>query len=1349
MSTKQSKRPRGYWTKENTILEARRIVESHGDEGLSRSWLRDNSLTTLSQKIAKFGGIQWIRQELGLEQGKRKNGYWTKENTILESKNIVEIHGPSALSNKWLRANGFAALCFAINNNGGYSSIRRELNLDASRKPLRYWSKQNIILEAKRLVEEHGESCLKTTWMASNGFSGLKAAILTNGGFEWIRNEIGIKTGKSPRGFWSAENTVLEARRIADLYGEEELSQVRLKAMGHGGLARAIQKNGGQDWILDKLGIRRDLKPAGYWTAERTIAEARKIVEAHGKEILTQNSLKKNGYSKLAGAIARNGGLSWIRNELRIEINRKPNGYYTVEKIINEARAIVLIHGEKCMTSTWLSRNGYSSLVNNIVKNGGFEWLRLELDLNAKTKPRGFWTREATILEARKIVKMHGAQAISQIWLQQQNNSGLATAITRNGGFYWIREELGITNHRAPRASQASLQRRAINLQYLRNVIRDLCLEGVKGFTPAQLVVVLQQAGFDKLPINEGKDLYLALTKGRLLPDELIIWSNGDKPEPLVAAGELDPTGDPVTLPIPEQITQESSNHYEAIHSEPGLSTHESWNSSPDELHQYLSPLAMMNPFDQLRFLDAEIFASADDEAIESLTSMGLHQLWAKAYLGSDQAEEVCKACNQFYARRPWSERLQKLFLEQYTKSTALLIPQEYNYRVDGSLVEPRLMQRHVAALALQRRKLLVMSDMGTGKSLAAQLAVISDGSKRILVIAINSCVDQWVYDFKERWFGNSVKLLDMDSIRSLTKDCEVELAGNDRTVWVIPSHLLSLMKDQEVAAVVEGLEPDAVIMDEIHIFKQREGVEESQRRQQTLKLLSVASDLKPELMVLGLSGTLITNSLNEGRTLLELVMGEERPDLPTGRGIAKAMRMHQALMANGIRQRASNDFPYVVERPEVDATEWLEDVQLALRYPPRLRPLQVEKALIHARIPAILKAIKGPTVIVTQYVEGFIEPLRKAIKAAGHRVGVHTGEEKLPVFGHDNAVEAFKAEALDVLLASINTISTGVDGLQNVSNNLVIACMPWTAADYLQVIARLARSGQEQPVRVVIPTTHINYVDDELGPAQWSFCAYRASIIACKQRLMDAVMDGLVPESEEITEAKAGQQLVRWLERLNTQGALVRPSRPIRVPLIFDTEEEETKARARFGTWSSCNGRWNSQASDRLHKRLQANPEEWELYHTDLDTLRKEWDVDPLQEAINHCLRSQGLVIGDFGCGTAKLADALEDRHTVHSFDHVAINDKVKPCDIAAGVPLPDESLDLAIFSLSLMGPNWKDQLVEARRCLKPTGQVLIWTASSNKDAAEFSEVVESTGFKVVTTQLNYKWHHVWAVCV
>ena len=80
----------------------------------------------------------------------------------------------------------------------------------------------------------------------------------------------------------------------------------------------------------------------------------------------------------------------------------------------------------------------------------------------------------------------------------------------------------------------------------------------------------------------------------------------------------------------------------------------------------------------------------------------------------------------------------------------------------------------------------------------------------------------------------------------------------------------------------------------------------------------------------------------------------------------------------------------------------------------------------------------------------------------------------------------------------------------------------------------------------------------------------------------------------------------------------------------------------------------------------------------------------------IRWCQKRGGLVIGDFGCGEAKLAEALAGRHTVHSFDHVAVNDAVVACDMAH-VPLGDETLDVAIFSLSLMGANFTDYLREA----------------------------------------------------
>ena len=54
-----------------------------------------------------------------------------------------------------------------------------------------------------------------------------------------------------------------------------------------------------------------------------------------------------------------------------------------------------------------------------------------------------------------------------------------------------------------------------------------------------------------------------------------------------------------------------------------------------------------------------------------------------------------------------------------------------------------------------------------------------------------------------------------------------------------------------------------------------------------------------------------------------------------------------------------------------------------------------------------------------------------------------------------------------------------------------------------------------------------------------------------------------------------------------------------------------------------------------------------------------------------------------------------------VHSFDLVAANERVTACNISR-VPLPNASLDVAIFCLSLMGVDFIKFIHEAHRTLK-----------------------------------------------
>ena len=82
---------------------------------------------------------------------------------------------------------------------------------------------------------------------------------------------------------------------------------------------------------------------------------------------------------------------------------------------------------------------------------------------------------------------------------------------------------------------------------------------------------------------------------------------------------------------------------------------------------------------------------------------------------------------------------------------------------------------------------------------------------------------------------------------------------------------------------------------------------------------------------------------------------------------------------------------------------------------------------------------------------------------------------------------------------------------------------------------------------------------------------------------------------------------------------------------------------------------------------------------------------------------------IGDFGCGAAMIARTFGKNRTVHSFDlHSDDKELVQECNIKS-TPLKNESIDIAVYNLSLMGTDWKDFIKEAQRVLEFQGRLFI----------------------------------------
>lgn len=114
-----------------------------------------------------------------------------------------------------------------------------------------------------------------------------------------------------------------------------------------------------------------------------------------------------------------------------------------------------------------------------------------------------------------------------------------------------------------------------------------------------------------------------------------------------------------------------------------------------------------------------------------------------------------------------------------------------------------------------------------------------------------------------------------------------------------------------------------------------------------------------------------------------------------------------------------------------------------------------------------------------------------------------------------------------------------------------------------------------------------------------------------------------------------------------------------------------------------------------------------------------------------NHRGIPKDWVLADMGCGEAQIAARMKPLgYTVHSFDFCAMNEHVTVAD-STQVPLEDSSVDVCIFSLSLMATDYERSLFEAFRVLKPHRLLKIVEVRSRIPFPNrFCEMVCSIGF-------------------
>jgi superfamily II DNA or RNA helicase len=700
---------------------------------------------------------------------------------------------------------------------------------------------------------------------------------------------------------------------------------------------------------------------------------------------------------------------------------------------------------------------------------------------------------------------------------------------------------------------------------------------------------------------------------------------------------------------------------------------------------------------------------SADEEAVEFFIAKAVGKIWRRV-LAEGTFVDIDEL--RAYPAGEYAQIVRMRFLQQFEGAQNLPVPIGYQFRAGNQIVSPNLMQRLIAYRLESEHRIGNWSGTGAGKTMAAILASRVTDAHLTIVVGLNNTLDGWKKEILNTF---------PESIVVIKERGSVTVDPHARTYLLLN---FEAFQQPDSSTMVERLiahhRVDMIVLDEVHSVKQRNTVA-SKRRRVLGGLLTLTAERNPGLRVLGMSATPVVNNLSEAVSLLEMVKGIRYPELKTRPTIPNIIAVHEKLVTDGVRYIP--EYKQALSERTIDVPG--DHLIVDLKRVGKGDVLGIEQILLTAKLNAIVAEARPGTLIYSHYVDKIVPMLRVALEEAGFDVAEFTGTNK-------SGLERFKQGKADILIGS-STLGTGVDGLQHVCNRLIIATLPWTSAGYEQLIGRVYRQGSAfAHVDVIVPQVVLRTGDD-----LWSWDMQRRDRIVFKRTLADAAVDGVIPEgvleSESAMLGRAVEALNAWIARLESEDSLrIIERERLVIPL---PQDDKRRAQRRFGDFATMNARFANAKSSTTHTRLQSDPSEWYLYHTLYRESRTTWAEVPYEVLIDWLKQRPHLVVGDFGCGEAIIAQSVQNK--VHSFDHVAIDDTVIACDMAH-TPLEEGTLDLAIFSLSLMGTNVEDYIREAYRTLKLEGRLKIAEVAGHWQGEKLVELVRmigDSGFELIGT--------------
>lgn len=480
----------------------------------------------------------------------------------------------------------------------------------------------------------------------------------------------------------------------------------------------------------------------------------------------------------------------------------------------------------------------------------------------------------------------------------------------------------------------------------------------------------------------------------------------------------------------------------------------------------------------------------------------------------------------------PWVSGLAARFAKEYEETAAYTPPVGYQ----GEF-EPTMFQRRFALQVAETMKrgtpgapdggnnglaaYMNWSGVGAGKTLGSIIAVREVGAENTLLLCPANLRDQWSKELRSAYPDTEVIVArDQDHLKEIAR----QNSSGGRRVIIVNYDKLSGRKAGEMRDdIAETLRPltktvDAIVLDEVHQVKQRYEGKASQRKGALTEFIRSVGRAKKNsekpAVVIGMSATPVVNNLTEASNLYEMVTGY-KARFGTDPTMQNANAAHARMSRIGLRW--VRNYPVPVERiydEPIDLTPVSAQVAEAIQAGRRKGGLSasvVEKALLPHKLDRISSLVRGkdrPVIVYTQMVEGIsgqiAERVRSDLAAAGddRTVEVYTGD--VPLKKREEILDRFRTGKTHVLVAS-GPIATGVDGLQRACSEAVVVSPAWTAAQDEQLVGRLHRTGQMNPVKITYVQSQIEMPDGQV----WSWDGGRLRLVEEKRGLARHVTDG------------------------------------------------------------------------------------------------------------------------------------------------------------------------------------------------------------------------------------------------